>query len=382
MTYEQAKALFDSKDYAGAESGLRELTTNDPGTAENWRLLAHALANQGKVDEAAEAASKAKEIQPAYAESRYTMGYVLGAQKKWKEATVELESALALDPMHQSAKQGLVFSCIQLGGELAPVDLVEAERAFRRAYEVDSHSPHAASSLLNFLITAKRTREADIIAGSLSNDMKVHPILRPIVEKLGRDAAPVAMPATVQVDNPVANQPVTPYVDPTSVIRPQDNPHSGQLTAANIPCPHCGLPINHIVIMCPHCNRQVRQSSVFAGRDTGPNIIWQEVALTVVGVLWCILNTFSIVVGFAAGPIGMFLVFIGAVGFIMGLGFIFKWDFILGIAKWLIIMNLMLSCLRLVLAVGSREWLAFGVEAVFAAIAGFTLYLVNYNSDY
>lgn len=122
------KLLIDNRGSGGAvlpvdqvwQEGLNDLQESvgqfrtvirlQPANTDAWLLLATALDNLGQKDEAASAYKQTININPASQNARdahNNLGVMYMAQGKYREAKVEFETALALDPSFNAARLNL-----------------------------------------------------------------------------------------------------------------------------------------------------------------------------------------------------------------------------------------------------------------------------------
>jgi Flp pilus assembly protein TadD len=92
----RAESLLERKDYAAAESLLREVVRTDPRNARAHGNLALALLPQHKVGEAVTEARLAAAFEPASAQAHFIFGMALAADRKPLDAIREYERAVEL----------------------------------------------------------------------------------------------------------------------------------------------------------------------------------------------------------------------------------------------------------------------------------------------
>jgi tetratricopeptide (TPR) repeat protein len=366
---EEADGAFKSGDFAKAAELYRGIATGDPGNSHAWRCLAISLIQTGAIDEALEASQKAAALQPGSADCRYAHGYALGAVKRFPEAITELDAALNLQPNHGPARQVLIFALIQHGRSLVDSDPRHAENCFERAYKLDHRNAGHIAPYLEHLRTTGQKGKAAQLVNSFDDGLKSDPNIKPILDKMHEDPAfhTVLQQAAMAKDNVVAKAVVQ---APT------------QSSINYVPCPNCRQQIADYAAICPHCNFQNRAVGSFAGRDTGPNYEWQEIAYTVVSVIWLLNAGWSI---FTATQMetqarNYFLTLAIANGGV-GLGLLFRMEMVMVIAKFFCMVNLMFGSIFFVVALMQMK-IGDLLAALFTvSLAGFLIYLINYNSD-
>ncbi len=367
---EEADAAFKSGDFATAAETYRQIAMVDPANASAWRGLGVSLIQTGAMDEALAASKKAAELQPGSADCRYAHGYALGALKRFPEAIAELDAALALQPNHGPARQVLIFALIQHGRALADQDPRLAETYLERAYKVDHRNPNAIAPFLEHLrVTGQKGKAAQTI-GHLDDGLKNDPNVKPILDKMHEDPAfhMVLNQAAMAQDNVVAKAAVQAPV---------------QSSINYVPCPNCRQQIADYAAICPHCNFQNRAVGTFAGRDTGPRYEWQEVAYTVVAVIWILnagWNIFSATR--LAPPLKDYFLTLSIANAGIGLGMLFRMEMVMTIAKIFCYINLMFGSIYLLIGLMELRWAAIATNFFTVSIAGLMIYLINYNSDF
>lgn len=102
-----AEKLLEQKNFAGAETILREIVRSDPSNARAHGNLALALLSQGKVREAVDEGRLAAAMGPDLPEARYIYGLALRAEGRPLEAAREFEKATRLKPGQASPLRAL-----------------------------------------------------------------------------------------------------------------------------------------------------------------------------------------------------------------------------------------------------------------------------------
>lgn len=366
---EEAESAFKSGDFVQAAEAYRKVVAGDPGSASGWRGLGISLIQTGATEEAIEACQKAAALQPGSADCRYAYGYALGAQKRFREAITELDAALNLQPNHGPARQVLIFALSQLGQSLVDQDPRQAETYLERAVKLDHRNPNVLAPYLEHLRKTGQKGKAAQAIGHLDDGLKADPNLKPILDKMHEDPAfhNVLQQAAMAKDNVIARAAV----------------HAPAQSSINyVPCPNCKQQIADYAAICPHCNFQNRAVGTFAGRDTGPNYEWQEVAFTIVSIIWLLNAGWSI---FDAtrlpGMVRDFFLTIGIANAAVGLGMLFRMDIAMIIAKFLCYVNLLFASYGVVFGLMLGRYGNFAGSLFTLSLAGFLIYLINYNSD-
>ena len=104
-------------------------------------LLAKALQESGRLDDAVAHYLDAVEINPELAEVRYHLGSALSGRGNWPEAVIEFEHAIRLQPDYVEAHNNLGIALASLG------DLDGAAAAFERAIHLQPQSSEARKNL-------------------------------------------------------------------------------------------------------------------------------------------------------------------------------------------------------------------------------------------
>lgn len=94
---------------------LDAVAKEDPNDASGLMLLAWMAYIDGNPREAVDLNSQADEIEPRSAKIHFQWGLALLQLEQWSEAREQLEAALAIDPHHASASQGLSEALRNLG---------------------------------------------------------------------------------------------------------------------------------------------------------------------------------------------------------------------------------------------------------------------------
>jgi len=317
-----------------------------------------------RIDEGIEAAQRAAQLQPVDAEARYTHGYALAAGQRWTEAISELDAAMGLNPSHHSCRQTLIYSLLEQGKALASTDYRAAETCIDRAYKLNQRNPAAFVALLQILYDTRQKPKA------IKLIMEADPGV-----KGNADAAAVI--AKVEADQEFAIALKQAQVQSNPVAAPAKPVHAGP---KQIHCPQCKLLIAEFAAICPHCNFRIRQVGTFAGRDVGPDYNWQDVAFTIVSIIWCLVAAFDIYAGLQSTLAGYF-VWLGGARLVIGIGMLFRNDLAMTIAKYLCYLTLLTSAMGTVVNFALGQYLFAAIQLFLLGMAGFLVYLLNWVGD-
>lgn len=143
----EAKNLIEAKDYAKAESQLKEFIKSYPNDNEAIELLGDAYAYQEKWDLAIETYTTLTELSPENAELHYKLGGSLGMKALnvnkltalilVGDIKAELKEAIRLEPSHIDARWALIELYMALPGILGG----SSKTALHYANELDVLSP-------------------------------------------------------------------------------------------------------------------------------------------------------------------------------------------------------------------------------------------------
>ena len=103
----RARVLAWSGDLAGAEKVYLAIVEVVPNAPDDWMDLGNIYLRQGRTDEALRALDRAVKLDPKRADLRATHGRALRVVGKRKEAALEFQQALNLDPSSPDARVGL-----------------------------------------------------------------------------------------------------------------------------------------------------------------------------------------------------------------------------------------------------------------------------------
>jgi len=367
----RADELYAKQDYAAAADEYPRLVEAQPNSTAAMKSLGLALVLSKKVDEGIQICKTAAAMQPANAELRYAYGYALGAANRFGEAIPELDASLSLQPNHVPARQGLIYCLLNHGQALTQGDPVSAEQNLDRAHKLDAKNPHITSVLLDFYVKAGQRGKAVKLIQSLDNSMKDQPPLKDQLTALENDPEYQRHLRQVSVAQQAAGPSIGAAPPPASTLK-------------QVPCPNCKQPIMDYAAICPHCNFRIRATGTFAGRDTGPKYEWQEIAYTVMSIIYVALAVYDLIgilptvqkENFQGPMTFLFIVF--GVRLLIGLGLLFRQEWIAFIAKICCYITLLVSSYMFMLAMGFGSWIGMGLQALDLAIAGFMVYLINY----
>jgi tetratricopeptide (TPR) repeat protein len=328
------------------------------------------LALAGRVDEGIEACRKAAALAPMDPECRYAYGYALGAAKRYEEAIPEMDAALFLAPNHLPAKQGLVYCLVSASPFHEDEDPQRAEQYLDRAYKLDSHNPQLLAVLLDFLIRRHQVGKAIRLYQTTDDRVRAHVAMQPVIAKLESD--PAFQRAFRQAN--MAQQSALPNASPVA---------PGQ-ALKQVPCPNCRHLIMDYAAICPHCNFKIRATGSFADKDQISDFIWQELALTIIAIVWCLIAIKDVYMGLQIKEDGMRAFFttiaVGELG--IGVGLLARQDWIGFIAKIFCWLSLGFGVYSFMI-----NW--FGLHHVLMAlldvfkmgVTGLLIYLIGYTMD-
>lgn len=367
---EQAQGLLAAQNYQAAVEGFEGIVAFEPSNGAAWKGLGMSLIQLGQFDKAAHACERASKLLAGSAECRYAYGYVLGALQRFEEAIVELDATLMLQPNHLAAKQTLVYALTQHGQRTLANNPQHGEALLERAFKLDHANSSTLAPLLEWYRTTNQRGKASKLLQSLPPDLKSHAQIAPIVEAMHAD------PAFHQVFHQAET--TAQAAKTAAVAAPAAKPASINM----IPCPQCRLPIADYAAICPHCNFQNRAVGRFATMDSGPDVIWQDVAYNIVCVLWLLRAGWEI---FAATQFEVqardWFLTLGIANAGIGLGLIFKVEWVMFLAKILLWVNVAVGGLGLVMAMSLGRWGDFAIQTAMLALTCFFIYLINYHSD-
>ncbi|MEP6994396.1 MAG: tetratricopeptide repeat protein [Acidobacteriota bacterium] len=115
----RAEKLLEQRNFAAAETILREIAKSEPSNSRAQGNLVLALLPQGKLREAVDAGRLAAAFGPRSAEARFIYGLALRAAGRNLEAAREFEKALSLKPEELGPLEALADSYAASGDERA-----------------------------------------------------------------------------------------------------------------------------------------------------------------------------------------------------------------------------------------------------------------------
>lgn len=367
-TKQRADDHFAKHEYAEAIPLYRELQALDPASHGVARNLALALAASKQFEPAIEACHKAIQQQPADGDVRYALGYAFAGSGRYEEAIKELDGVLYLLPNHVQAKQMLTYSLLQRGKRDLETDPLAAERDLDRAHKLDPKNLDITATLLGAMVSAKQVGKAVGMYGQLDDAAKAHASIAPIVAAMEADPAFQNALKQVQVRKQAA---------------PAPQPQRTTQTLDQIPCPNCKMQIMSYAAICPHCNFKLRDFGTFAGRDTGPDVVWQEVAYTIVAVIWTLFAGWQLYQALLIEDkdLRTFMAIIQGANLCIGLGLIFRMEAVMFIAKILCYINLLTGAYWTMVGFGLGQPLVGAFALLQLGLSGFMVYLINYIGD-
>lgn len=367
---QKADELYARQEFAAAAEEYRKLVQAQPGATGPMKALGLSLVLSKQADEGVSILRTAAAMQPADAELRYAYGYGLGSLGHWDESIAELDAALSLQPNHIPARQGLVYCLLTSGQALAQVDPILGELRLDRAFKLDQRNAHVAHALLDFMVQANQKGKVINMIKGLDDSLKAQSPLKELLTKLQSDPDYSIHMKQVSVAQQAAGPSATPVAPGPSLKQ--------------VPCPNCRQPIMDYAAICPHCNTRLRATGTFAGRDTGPKYEWQEIAYTVMSIIWTLLAVIDVVTSLPAAQKGGFSDFntapfaVACFQTLIGLGLVLRQEWIVFIAKIFCYIRLGLSSIFLMLFLFSGVYLLAGFALLQLAAAGFMVYLINY----
>jgi Tfp pilus assembly protein PilF len=370
LTIEKANELFATSQFPAAADAFRQIAEQQPTNGVAWRGLALSLIQSGQLLQAIEPCQKAVQLLPASPECRYAYGYVLGADRRYSEAIPELDAALQLQANNVPAKQALVYALVQHGKSQLDQDPRMAENYLERPFKLDHRSSATAAPLLELLFRTRQKGKAANLLAALDADLKQDPSLQSWIEQMHADPEFHAVLHQAETAAKAAN------------VKPQPLPAASHPTIQTVPCPNCRQPIADYAAICPFCSFRNRATGTFAGRDTGPTYAWQDIALTVVAIVWILYAGLGIVLAIRADDfLRDYLLTIQIANGGIGLGLLFRMEWLMMIAKYLCYLNLLIGAYQFIFGLMLANWAALGAGAFTLALAGFLVYLINFNSD-
>ncbi|HZH98363.1 MAG TPA: tetratricopeptide repeat protein [Fimbriimonadaceae bacterium] len=362
----RADALYHQGDYAGAVAEYRNAVKLAPTSAQALKGLGLSLVLSQSVDEGLDACAKAAALMPADAECRYAHGFALGSAQRYKEAADEFDATLSLQPNHVGAKSSLVQALMAYSKELFQSgDPFAAEAPLARAYKIDGRNPQLTGTLLGLYHSTKQKGKAIKMYQELDDALKSQPLVKSVIEKMEADP---------ECQNAIRHAQMA--VRSTSGTA---KPAQAAPTVKTVPCPNCRQLIMEFAAICPHCNFQNRATGTFAGRDTGPSVMWQEVALTILAILWCAGAAWDIYAALQIElePLKATLATFSLARLGIGVGLLLKSDWVGFIAKIVCYITLFSSGYGVMVGWGLGYFVPGAISFFQMCMAGFLIYLIN-----
>ncbi len=361
----QADQLYADGRYAEAGDLYRQLTEQYPAQGAFWWALGLALALQHDSSGGIEACQKAVTLLPQDPEALYALGYCYGAANRYDEAIEELDKALLVQPLHVAARQSLVYALATRAQELAVPDPLRAEQHLNRARKLDSKNPELYANLLNFYVQTRQKGKALKLIEESEPTMRASQQVEAILGELAQNPDyAIALKSTLR-----------------SAKRTDSRPISAPSSIRQVPCPKCGQLMPEYASACPHCHVSASTPSMFTRGNRVSSVIWQEVMLTIFGLLWACMAGFEIFLFMKSGggPFVGYLIVLDIVRVIISLIVLFRSDWISSAAKIICYITLASSAALFVIQAGLSHWGAASFEAGQLIVTAFLIYLVNFN---
>ncbi len=379
MTALTAQELYDQQNYSEAVTAYRGVLDVQPADSIAWKNLGLSLVLMNQIEEGVVACQRAADLQPGSSDIRYGLGYALGAAKRFEKAVDEFDAALYLNPQNQQAKQGLLYSLVQHGNSLAESDDPRmAEPFLSRAHKLAPQSPSAIVPLLQLFITTLQPMKAVKLVSDMPGNLRTDPTIAPLIERLEADPEFSVHMKQVKIAAPSAHS--TSGNGGTSGVSAPGVPQHQPIVY--IGCPNCKQQISAMAFICPHCNFKIKESGTFAGRDTGPAHEWQDVALTIISILWCLQSLvdffFALKLPEMVRPI---VITVDVVSLFLGAGCLFRWEWPMTITKWFLYLPLFRLGIAFMAGAIMGLWAQALIALLFLSIVGFMIYLINWASD-
>jgi tetratricopeptide (TPR) repeat protein len=132
------------------ESLGRHMAAMAPQAPQPYSLLAGALADAGRTQEAMDLYRKAIQLDPSYSDAHYNFAILLAAHNRIEDAIEQYQQAVALSPLRAEAHNNLANLLARTGNFAAAV------RHYARVLELRPGSPEAYYNLANALLAAGR----------------------------------------------------------------------------------------------------------------------------------------------------------------------------------------------------------------------------------
>ncbi len=363
-----AEQKYASGDYASAVELYQESLRAEGPARTLHRPLGLALTSLKRYEEAIPHCQEAIALQPTDADIRYALGFCYGGMGQFDSAIHELDTVLSLQPNHVQASQVLSHCLVEKGKSQLEIDPRAAEECFARASKLAPGNHQITALLLNTLVTSGQKGKPVEMYKNFSSEQKASPLIGPVIEKMQQD--PNFQTLIKQVDVRQSG---------ASVIEPTRPTNSVDM----VKCTNCGQMIVSYAAICPYCNFKFRATGTFAGRDTGPDHEWQEIAYTILSVIYTAYAGFNSYVAWTTMDVGMrgFFTTIFVVETIIGLGMVFRLQWIMFVAKIMCYITLLQGAYLFMVTFFLGHYLGAGMAVLTMAIAGFMVYLINYVGD-
>ena len=155
QTIDTLLVLFNSGRHAEAEELARKTVGQNPSLGLAWKVLAAALAVQGRITESIVPMQNAVALLPLDAETHRNLGNALRDLGRFHEAEASYRRALEIDPEYAEAHYNLGNALHALGR------LSEAEESYRGALKINGGFAEAHYNLGNALAALGRLAEAE-----------------------------------------------------------------------------------------------------------------------------------------------------------------------------------------------------------------------------
>lgn len=369
-----ALELFNQRDFAGAADKYREAIQSEPHAHALHRGLALSLANSGQLDDALTSAQKAAELQPSDAENQYALGFAFGKSGRWAEAIRALDACLYLNPNHGYAKPALVAALVELGKQERANEPREAIKHFDRAVKLDRNNPYALAALIECEIAAGHKGQVVTTIQNADSRIKEAEPVKSLIAKLAQDPEYAVHMKHADMGKQTSQGRVTATTAP---------PPATAGGPKHVPCPNCRQMIMDFAAICPYCNTKLKAIGTFAHHDRGPDVIWQELALTICSVIWIIMSVIGTIATLQqpSGPSQNFGLTVEGFRFLVGLGFLLRWEWMAFVGKIYLWLAAAGYAAMLLLGAMAGIWVLALIGLVSVCLAGFMIYLVSYCID-
>lgn len=348
---------------------LTKVVEASPSHGLAWKKLTMAQVGAQNYVEGEKSARSAAALLPTDADVYYALGYSLLQLQQPEAAISELDKALSLNVHHEGARQVLNAALIQAGQSLREDDPARAENYLQRAHKLYPEAPGGIVALLDFFQLHHAKGKVTSLVKELSPKMMEDPAVKDKLDSLSRDSefANAIRMATV------AQQAAAPQV----VARP------AQSGIQYKPCPNCKQMIADFAAICPHCNFQNRATGTFAGRDTGPDYAWQDIALTVMMIIYMGLSAYNFYNGMQQKleMIKATQCTLAGAQFLLSVAVLFRNDFAMNILKYLSYISALFGAFGVMVGFMMGGFLQGMIQLVSLSVTCFVIYLLNWASD-